>query len=359
MQQVRGENFSVPNRHHVSRRSEYKQGYHHRTQNRKPKTENRKPKETRLHTQLRTFPPGWRNSFVSSSTSILSPFLRLSFSSLKVPMAPSQAAQSLFGHVVQPDSLSLFSSTSSDALALWTSHQDADLLEDSGIRLLNDATNEIAPYDSGTTDQSFVLRSEVTCKGNSSEPVLHIQSPAIRKTFIQSPPDDKDELGILVGQISFQFKTLGRSRPFAFEVGVKDDEGQLGAIRVSSFQTEPRLYLALTNKASASVEQGTKFGGRTVAVLHLPLSMAFGRDHDETSLTTWQVLTLPLNRLARHLSDTSLAKCTETMRTQNATLFGNFHSISYVKVHANMRLRRVWCSQRLPDHDLPEFQMFS
>lgn len=159
-------------------------------------------------------------------------------------MTEGQAATSLFGDVVQPESLSLFSSTSSDPLALWAVHQNADLPEDSGIRLLIDETDDTAQNDPGITHESFILRKQDAPKGCSSEPVLHIQSPAIRNTFIRSPPSPITELAIELAHISFQFRGVGSARPFAFEIGIKDECGLQGTIRISSFQTAPKLYPA-------------------------------------------------------------------------------------------------------------------
>ena len=203
------------------------------------------------------------------------------------------------------------------------------------------------PNDPGITHESFGLRSEDTKKGASSEPVLHIQSPAIRSTFIRSPPSPGTELGLELAHISFQFKAIGSARPFAFEIGVKDESGRQGTIRVSSFRTAPKLYPA-----------GAAGTAGTAAILHLPLTRAAQPGHDETSLTSWQVLTLGLHRIAGHFSDMSLAAEAEKDQGERQA-FGRFHSISHIKVHANVRLRRVWCSRHLPDHDLPEFQLFS
>lgn len=274
-------------------------------------------------------------------------------------MAPDHASQTLFEDVVQPDALSLFSSTSSQPLALWAVHQDADLPEDSGVRLLVDASNEVALNDPGLTDRSFVLRIETARKGSSSEPVLHIQSPAIRNTSIRCPPENSKKLDIKLAHISFQYKSIGRSRPFSFEVGIKDEEGRGGTIRVSSFQAKPRLHL-FAGIDQDRIEGGeSRAGDSRHALLHLPLALSIDPEHDQTTLTAWQVVTLPLDRLAQHLSDHSLSSSAGSTETRNTKPFGSFHSISYVKVYANVRLRRVWCSRQLPDHDLPEFQLFS
>ncbi|SPO23556.1 uncharacterized protein UTRI_02235 [Ustilago trichophora] len=276
-------------------------------------------------------------------------------------MASNHVPQSLFGDVVQSESLSLFSSTSSHPFALWSLHQDADLQEDSGIRLLDDATDELASSDPGITPEAFALRIDEQVRGSISDPVLHIQSPAIRNTFIRSPPIEETELGIKLPHVTFQFRSIGSSRPFVFEIGIRDQDGRSGTIRLSSFQTEPRLYLKhLRRKPTASMTDEDNDGtSRTEPLLHLPLDMAATPASDETSLTPWQVATLPLDKLARYLSDTSLISHVDSELVRQSQRFGNFYSISYVKVHANMRLRRVWCSQHLPDHELAEIQVFS
>ncbi len=71
-------------------------------------------------------------------------------------MCAKHGSRSLFEDVVQPDSLSLFSSTSSNPFLLWALHQDSDLPEDSGIRLLVDASDEVAPSDPGITRKCSV-----------------------------------------------------------------------------------------------------------------------------------------------------------------------------------------------------------
>lgn len=261
--------------------------------------------------------------------------------------------RSLFQDVVQPDSLSLFSSTSSHPLALWSSHQDADLPEDSGICLVLDSTGHVAPSDPGITAEPFSLRSNDEAKGLSSDTVLHIQSPAVRNTFIRSPPDAATELGITLPYITFQFRTIGDARPFVFELGINDQHSRKGKIRISSFQVEPKLYLQQSQHADVDEQRDLE------PLLHLPITPAVNSEYDRASLTCWQVLTLPLSQLAQQLSNTSLPTDQPEKLSSTILRFGRFHSISYIQVHANMRLRRVWCSQRLPSHDLAEFQVFS
>lgn len=276
-------------------------------------------------------------------------------------MASKAASHSLFEDVVQPESLSLFSSASSKPFALWTLHQDPDLEEDSGIRLLVDSTDEIAPSDQSDTSPSFMLRSDQPARGSSSETVLHIQSPAIRNTFIRSPPDKDTDLGIKLPYMTFQLRAIGGSRPFLIEIGIRDDQRRGATIRISSFQIEPKLYLKRHQSGKDQNISRQKNPDTVKTILHLPLTMAAQPAQDETSLTAWQVLTLSLDRLAEHCSDTSLMGEHEAAQEIVARLerFGSFEAVTYVKVHANMRLRRVWCSKQLPDHDLAEFQIFS
>ncbi len=202
----------------------------------------------------------------------------------------------------------------------------------------------------------FSLRSEQISKGACSEPVLHIQSPAIRRTFIRSPPNDEDVLDIKLPYISFQYRTIGSSRPFFFDIGIWDEQSRRADIRISSFQNEPKLHYRRRQVNNGQAEGVAQY--RVEPLLHLPLAMAATPQGDETALTAWQVLTLPLQDLAKHLSDMSLLGDNHKSSSK-AEGFGAFHSISFIKVHANMRLRRVWCSRYLPDHDLPEFQIFS
>lgn len=274
-------------------------------------------------------------------------------------MSSGHGRASLFGELVQPESLGLFSSTSSDPFALWTLHRDRDLEEDSGILLLVDATNQRAPTDPGGNAEGFSLRTDETVRGGCSESVLHMQSPAIRNTFIRSPPNQDTELGITLPHITFLFRAIGTSRPFALEVGIRDERGKRGVIRVSTFQTKPKLYFEPTLAKSVGAIEGTAENEELEPLLHLPLTAApIPSQGHNTSLTAWQVLTLPLSKLARHFSDLSLIHSAERPLVSSAA-FASFHCISYVQIHANLRLRRVWCSKHVPDHDLAEFQVFS
>ncbi|PWY98603.1 hypothetical protein BCV70DRAFT_201925 [Testicularia cyperi] len=309
---------------------------------------------------------------------------------------------SLFGQVSQPSSMCLFSSTSSDPLALWSTQVDRDLPDDAGVLLLHDATAEVAATDlSGSVSDTFQLRCERQPRGALAETVLHIQSPAIRNTFIRSPPlthpTMQEELGIRLPIVTIQHCAIG-SRPFLFEIGVRDSRGSRGRIRVSNFQTEPRLHPATKTAGATAVVDGNtavtdKSADRRKAgsfntqshpamkvddegpLLHLPLQSAATPDQEASALTSWQTVSLPLDRLCAHLSNSSLIRKTEhdarrldgqrgtrpTAATATATAnrFEAFHCITHVTVHANVRLRRIWCSQHLPDHTLPELQLFS
>lgn len=158
----------------------------------------------------------------------------------------------LFTHTAIPPLVSLLNSSNSPALTpLWTPTTDATLPEDSTICLVRDD----APHDEGAHDVTTGLDS-ASSPGNTptrtihlvpkrppligslTQPVIHIQSPAIQKTYIQAgaaaPPDDR-ALGLNLSWLGLQLKPLG-GRPFAVEFGVVDSEGHPGRIRISSFQ---------------------------------------------------------------------------------------------------------------------------
>ncbi|SOV04954.1 uncharacterized protein UDID_02996 [Ustilago sp. UG-2017a] len=276
-------------------------------------------------------------------------------------MASRAAPNSLLGDVVQPESLSLFSSTSSNPFALWALHQDPDLEEDSGIRLLIDSTDVTALHDAGIPVDSFKLRSDEPIRGSCSEPVLHIQSPSIRGTFIRSPPNKDTQLGIKLPYLTFQFRPIGSFRPFLFEVGIIDERHQQARIRVSSFQVEPKLYFKPAQDDRTLNANGQNGVKKWEQILHLPLTMAAQPTQEQTSLTSWQVLTLPLDQFVKYCSDTCLLGHDRNEQEKKSKMqrLGRFEAVSHVKVHANVRLRRVWCSKQLPDHDLAEFQVFS
>lgn len=359
----------------------------------------------------------------------------------------------MFRSVLQSSPLSLLSTTSSDPLALFETKSDARLPEDAGIVLVHDATDELvggargvksgyghllpssergspkadkasASRRSSASRHDWTMRggsklgspdrdahsstgsignveaqdsgkdsSSAICKhstrGTVDHVVVHIQSPSIVSTFIQSPPKGLhgrvgDGLGIRLNVLHMQLRRLGASRPFMFEVGVQDAKGRPGRLRWSTFQHEPALYLPSERRAPRSSmsaghqecklqsdEKRTQRG----ALLHMPLVPPPSMQHDPFVLTPWSTLAVSLEAASKCLSspppsllqssvarqhgrsedsdaheDGSNADEDEgrRVRAMLASLppFDGFATVQYVRIHANCRLRRVWFAQQ-------------
>lgn len=159
----------------------------------------------------------------------------------------SSSTKTLLSAAVQPSIVSLFSSTSSDPLALFSSVTDKTLPVDSFIHLLHDRLSSPEPTAPKTLLRLPALdgRDELdpNFRGRELEQsVLHIQSPTIPTTYIQCPPitsnfgssERTHGLGIKHPWIHLQIRNLGRE--WAFEVGIVDQAGRVGLIRLSTFQ---------------------------------------------------------------------------------------------------------------------------
>lgn len=156
----------------------------------------------------------------------------------------------MFSKAVQPPIISLFSSTSTQCLSLFSVHTDSSLLADSFVHVLDDESSLPIPTPPKTLIESFALdeadgqESDVShSRGFSiSAPVLHIQSPTLRSGYIRCPPAhwnphaaQRDrELGIKLPWVHMQVRNMGRA--WCFEVGVVDSSGRFGCIRCSTFQ---------------------------------------------------------------------------------------------------------------------------
>jgi CFA20 domain len=156
----------------------------------------------------------------------------------------------MFSRAVQPPVLSLFSSTSSECLSLFSVHTDPSLLSDSFVHLLDDESSQPEPPPPKVLIIPIGLDDAKGREGDTSNtngfsisaPVLHIQSPTLRSGYIRCPPThwrphaaqrDRD-LGIKLGWIHVQVRNMGRE--WCFEVGVVDQAGREGRIRCSTFQ---------------------------------------------------------------------------------------------------------------------------
>lgn len=151
----------------------------------------------------------------------------------------------MFARSVQPDVVSLFSSTGSDPLGLFSVHVDRSLPSDSFIHLLNDSTSLPAPPPPAvliTAPSVYHDHHTVTSRGHElNQTALHVQSPTLRKTFIHCPPSVPPQvssgprvLGLKHTWLHIQVRNLGRD--WSFEVGIVDKTGRQGIIRCSTFQ---------------------------------------------------------------------------------------------------------------------------
>ncbi|TFK46836.1 hypothetical protein OE88DRAFT_1714841 [Heliocybe sulcata] len=251
----------------------------------------------------------------------------------------------MFSSSIQPSTVSLFSSTNSDSLALLSTHTDPQLPSDSFIHLLNDSKSEPAP----PSPACLISSSAVSTSGEESgytlgQTVLHIQSPTIRSTYVRCPPAGSSEhLGLKHPWMHIQVRDLGRQ--WSFEVGVVDRGGRQGAIRCSTFQEIPRLTVS------------------NPPLLHLPLSFPSPSPH---RLTTWSTVALNLPSLLSHFTSLSLLESAYERsqregRTDSIALpSGTYSHVSYVKVYATCRLRRIWFSETGSGQAVPwEFQLYA
>ncbi|OCH88408.1 hypothetical protein OBBRIDRAFT_795248 [Obba rivulosa] len=154
----------------------------------------------------------------------------------------------MFSSTVQPSLLSLFSSSGSSPLSLFSTRTDTRLPEDSLICLLNDETSEPRPPSPATLISAS--HEDTSADGNGiedphytlSQTVLHIQSPTLRTTYIRCPSTStsqsgsrrRNDLGIKHPWIYMQVRNMDRE--WSFEVGIVDQSGREGIIRCSTFQ---------------------------------------------------------------------------------------------------------------------------
>lgn len=165
----------------------------------------------------------------------------------------------MFARSVQPDVVSLFSSTGSDPLGLFSVHVDGSLPSDSFIHLLNDSTSLPAPpLPAALITAPSVYRDQRTdaSQGHQlNQTVLHVQSPTLRKTFVQCPPlvplhapSSGGELGLKHTWLHIQVRNLGRD--WSFEVAIVDKSGRQGTVRCSTFQVHFFLLIVLESPRS-------------------------------------------------------------------------------------------------------------
>ncbi|KAH9847432.1 hypothetical protein C2E23DRAFT_498540 [Lenzites betulinus] len=261
----------------------------------------------------------------------------------------------MFPTAIQPSVVSLFSSTGSESLSLFASHTDPALPSDSFICVLNDATSQPTP----PSPQKLIDLDDTTDESSPDyalgQSVLHIQSPTIRTTWIRSPPtrstsgtsSDAAHLGLKHPWIHFQVRNVHRE--WAFEVGLVDQSGREGVVRCATFQKQPKLKL------------GTR------SLLLLPLSFP---PPSSRPLTSWCTIAINLPSILPHFSSAALTgddqgdqysgSAPHGHRVIQQVPSGSYSHVSYVKVYANCRLRRIWFSDGGPKQRLPwEFQLYA
>ncbi|KAK4048027.1 hypothetical protein OIV83_005061 [Microbotryomycetes sp. JL201] len=253
-------------------------------------------------------------------------------------------AEELVRAVSQPAIVSLFSSTSSHPLSL-ASHvfTSTDLVQDSFISILNDATDgkerliawKGASTSNDANSEDRVIRFKGSLSGasqNISSRVLHVQAPNVKSTGVRfgSTTDLSKSLGITLPWLHLSVKDVGQL--FYFEVTVLDDRGERVCFRISTFQTQAKVY----PPPSASSKP---------TLVHLPLRFPDDTNH---RLTPWSVISLDLPLL---LFNAQNIPHQPGLNGQGRKRFGKFASLLSVEVHANCRLRRIWCTldPGLPD----------
>ncbi|KAI0761143.1 hypothetical protein BC629DRAFT_1294896 [Irpex lacteus] len=258
----------------------------------------------------------------------------------------------MFASSVQPPLVSLLSTTSSRCLDLFCTSTDSSLPSDSFVCLLNDASSEPEP----PVPAKLISPPTIVSDDDGDDPqgraldqtVLHIQSPTLRSTYIRCPDLSGRDLCLKHPWLHFQVRNLGRE--WSFEVGIVDKAGRAGTIRCSTFQKDPALKMT------------------TPPLLHLPLSFPKPSSHP---LTAWATININIPSLMVHFSSASLIvqdadsdqEQHESSHSQRVITVpapsGTYSHISYVKVYATCRLRRIWLSEAGPSQALPvEFDLY-
>ncbi|EPS94084.1 hypothetical protein FOMPIDRAFT_63733 [Fomitopsis schrenkii] len=309
----------------------------------------------------------------------------------------------MFSAAVQPALVSLFSSTGSEPLTLFSSHVDKSLPSDSCICLLEDSTSLPPPpppailvaVDSAREQVSQADRTEYVL----NQTVLHIQSPSLQTTYIRCPPAGwsrsggslrmrTGDLGIEHPWIHLQVRNL--QREWSFEVGVVDRSGREGIVRCSTFQVymphpcrrvcrhiTRAHHLAARRRRRGDPfshkEPQLKLGKRPL--LHLPLNFP---PPSSNPLTCWSTITLNLPQFLPHFSSASMARRVphedDAAHDESSTSSdvphvssrpiavpsGGYSHVSYVKVYATCRLRHIFFTENGPRQELPwEFGLYS
>ncbi|GAA6027165.1 hypothetical protein JCM8097_002447 [Rhodosporidiobolus ruineniae] len=251
----------------------------------------------------------------------------------------------LLDNVVQPDVLSLFSSTSSHPLLLASALTVPPTpSNESFIALLPDSCSPDcdggetllawAGQDGGLEERVASLRAvRANAQAGEGETplkdvrgrVLHLQAPDCRTTSVRwgwmpsSSSSWKEEgLGVELDRLHLQIKDMGQA--CYVDVAVLSEDGEVVVVRASTWQSAPNLHPATPSRPR---------------LLHLPLLFPSSSSSSTPLLTRWTTLTLPLSTLFSSVPPSSSSTASHPPR---------FKAVLGVEVHATCRLRRVWFS---------------
>ncbi|WVQ84415.1 hypothetical protein IAT38_006567 [Cryptococcus sp. DSM 104549] len=247
----------------------------------------------------------------------------------------------LLSGAIQPPLLTLLNSISSPSLSpLFTTTTDPSSSSSTiAVILDTDTTSTAGP-------SRLVPRTHRS--GSILHPVVHIQSSDPRDTYIQAgcsllesrrrrgemtmaSGEGNAPLGVELQWLGLQLRALGK-RGVSFEVGVVDIGGREGVIRCSSFKKEP-----------------TSYPHRSPPLIHLPLALP----NSTSQLTSWSHIhinlaaLIPLFRSLPRPQAESEAQDSARKRRKVETAdlpSAGLKSVSYVRVYANCRVRRIWFS---------------
>jgi hypothetical protein len=190
----------------------------------------------------------------------------------------------MFSGAVQSPVLSLFSSTGSEPLRLFSVHKDSSLSADSFVHLLHDEKSLPLPAPPANLISSPSIDYSVPETEfpdyTLNQTVLHIQSPTLRTTYVHSPPEAPlgaggqicDDLWIKHPWMHIQVRNMGRE--WSLEVGIVDQTGRKGILRLSTFQVHLIISgLAKANRIVISLLLITHHSNQLFSqIISLPLS---------------------------------------------------------------------------------------
>lgn len=200
---------------------------------------------------------------------------------------------------------------------------------------MQDATDEEQLLLGGDGLRTMKGKGKEVERGNVRSRVLHMQAPDVKTTSIRwgALSCGEEGLGISLPFLHLAVKDLGQL--FYFDVGVLDERGQLLLIRISTWQVSraPFSFVSTSSTHSSVPQSSPKVYAATEhhpSLLHLPLQFPPPSPHQ---LTPWTTITLCLSQLL------------STSATLGGSQFTRYKSLQTIEVHANCRLRRIWCTE--------------